>query len=82
MDAHGRRRFTDCEWQRSDGRVLVLEIDGAFHMEVESWEDDMKRQRALTTSDRIVIRCSTRELRDTPETVAGDLIRIGVPRGL
>jgi hypothetical protein len=28
----GRVRFTDCEWRLPDGRLLVLEVDGAFHM--------------------------------------------------
>ena len=28
-------RYTDCEWDLPDGRVLVLEIDGAFHLDVE-----------------------------------------------
>jgi hypothetical protein len=31
-DAGGRLRFTDCEWRLPDGRTLILEIDGGFHM--------------------------------------------------
>lgn len=27
-DGAGRKRFTDCEWQLADGRLLVLEVDG------------------------------------------------------
>lgn len=34
-DATGRVRFTDCEWLLPDGRILVLEVDGGFHKEVE-----------------------------------------------
>lgn len=79
-DTSGRLRFTDCEWRLADGRTLVLEIDGGFHMEVEHWEDDLARQRALTSRDRVVIRCTSRELRDEPEAVARDLGAIGVPR--
>lgn len=78
-DASGRLRFTDCEWRLADGRVLVLEVDGGFHMEVEHWEDDLARQRALTAPDRIVVRCTTRELRDQPDVVARDLRLLGVP---
>lgn len=78
-DAAGRLRFTDCEWRLRDGRTLVLEIDGAFHMEVEHWEDDIARQRALTTPTRIVVRCTSRELRDEPESVFRDLRLLGVP---
>lgn len=79
-DARGRIRFTDCEWLLPDGRTLVLEVDGAFHMEVEHWEDDLARQRALAAHDRVQIRCTARELRDTPGTIAHDLRLLGVPR--
>lgn len=80
LDADGRQRFTDCEWQLADGRTLVLEVDGSFHMEVEHWEDDLARQRALAATDRIIVRCTSRELRDEPERVARDLLNLGVPR--
>lgn len=77
--ADGRLRFTDCEWRLADGRVLVLEVDGGFHREVEHWEDDIARQRALTSPYRMVVRCTARELRDEPERVARDLRLLGVP---
>ncbi|GAB4012869.1 hypothetical protein GCM10028772_39480 [Nocardioides ultimimeridianus] len=79
-DSSGRIRFTDCEWSLADGRTLVLEVDGAFHMEVEQWEDDIARQRALTDPSRIIVRCTSRELRDDPGRVARDLLNLGVPR--
>lgn len=79
-DARGRLRRTDCEWQLSDGRTLVLEVDGGFHMDVEQWEDDLARQRALSATDRLAVRCTTRELRDDSSRVAEDLLRLGVPR--
>lgn len=78
-DASGRLRFTDCEWILPDGRILVLEVDGAFHMDVEHWEDDLVRQRALATPGRVSVRCTARELRDEPERVVTDLRRLGVP---
>ena len=78
-DADGRNRYTDCEWQLPDGRTLVLEVDGGFHMEAEHWEDDLARQRALAATDRIIVRCTARELRDEPERVARDLLALGVP---
>lgn len=79
-DSSGRVRYTDCEWRLADGRTLALEVDGSFHMEIEHWEDDIARQRGLTDPDRIVIRCTARELRDEPDRVAQDLRRLGVPR--
>ncbi|MGH3351019.1 MAG: hypothetical protein ACRDPS_10170 [Nocardioides sp.] len=79
-DGEGKLRFTDCEWRLPDGRLLVLEIDGGFHMEVEHWEDDLARQRALSAPDRVIIRCTTREIRDDPERLVRDLRRLGVQR--
>jgi len=77
-DASGRLRFTDCEWLLPNGTVLVLEVDGAFHMEVEHWEDDLARQRSLTRPERIIVRCTARELRDEPERVFRDLVNLGL----
>ena len=77
-DSSGRLRYTDCEWVLADGSVLVLEVDGGFHMEVEHWEDDLARQRSLTARTRQIVRCTTRELRDDPDRVARDLARLGV----
>jgi hypothetical protein len=79
-DAGGRLRFTDCEWRLPGGGVVVLEVDGAFHMEAQQWEDDLARQRALSGPGRTIVRCTSRELRDDDRRLAGDLIRLGVPR--
>jgi hypothetical protein len=77
-DASGRVRFTDCEWLLPDGTLLVLEVDGGFHMDVEHWEDDIARQRALSRPGRIVVRCTAREARDVPEVVVRDLVALGL----
>lgn len=79
-DRDGRRRWTDCEWDLPDGRVVVLEVDGAHHVEVMQYSDDMKRQRKLTTLQRIVVRCSAYEIRHDPASVMDDLLALGVPR--
>ena len=79
-DSSGRRRFTDCEWELADGTLLILEVDGGFHMEVEHWEDDLARQRRLTAPGRVIVRCTARELRDEPATVAADLVALGLQR--
>lgn len=78
----GRCRFTDCEWQVGPGVRVVLEVDGAFHMDVAHWEDDIARQRSLTERGLVVVRCTARELRDEPARVAHDLRRLGVPPAL
>jgi very-short-patch-repair endonuclease len=78
-DATGRVRYTDCEWTLPDGRVIVLEVDGSFHMDVEHWEDDLARQRRLSDPHRLVVRCTAREVRDEPDRLGSDLRRLGVP---
>ncbi|GGL36587.1 hypothetical protein H9L10_14780 [Phycicoccus endophyticus] len=80
VDRSGRVRFTDCEWELDDGRTLVLEVDGGFHLEVVHYEEDVRRHRSLTTPDRIVVRCTTQELRREPWVVTNDLRALGVPR--
>lgn len=79
-DRSGRYRFTDCEWDLPDGRVLVLEIDGAFHLDVENYTEDVRRHRGLTTDRRIIIRCTAQEARHDPLPLVGDLLALGVPR--
>jgi len=79
-DRSGRLRFTDCEWDLPDGRVLVLEIDGGFHANVENYTEDVQRHRGLTTDRRIVVRCTTYEVRHEPVGLMRDLIALGVPR--
>ena len=78
-DSTGALRFTDCEWDLPDGRTLVLEVDGAFHIEVRHYELDVRRQRRLTTPTRVVIRCTSQELRTEPWVLAADLRALGVP---
>ncbi len=80
LDRGGRRRWTDCEWDLSDGWLLVLEVDGSFHMEVEHWGADKKRTRRITTRSRSVIGCTAYELRHEPAEVVRDLLALGVPR--
>lgn len=78
-DKHGRNRYLDCEWVLPDGRIVVLEIDGSFHMRTEHWVRDMKRERGVVISGRTVLRCSSIEVRLEPDDIMADLIEIGVP---
>jgi hypothetical protein len=79
-DKSGRRRYLDCEWRLPDGRAVVLEVDGAQHMEIEQWWADMPRERGVVLSGRTVLRCSAAELRTAPRDVTDDLRAAGVPR--
>lgn len=82
LDRTGRRRYLDCEWDLPDGRVVVLEIDGSFHLETENWWRDMLRERQVVLSGRSVLRCSSIEIRLEPLAIVRDLRRAGVPQSL
>lgn len=79
LDKDGRRRFLDAEWRRRDGQRIVLEVDGSFHLQVENWWNDMRRERRVVLGSGIVLRCSTVELRLSPSDVIEDLREAGVP---
>lgn len=78
-DKEGRRRFLDATWKRADGQLVVLEIDGGFHREVDHWWKDMRRERSVVLDGQIVLRCSSIELRLHPADLVEDLRRAGVP---
>ena len=40
-DRHGRVRYLDACWVLPDGRVITVEVDGAIHLMVQSYWDDM-----------------------------------------
>lgn len=80
IDSHGRMRYLDAEWRLSDGRRVVLEVDGAHHLDVQSWEVDMRRERGLVIRGAHVLRATAIELRVEPALVVADLCAIGVPR--
>jgi hypothetical protein len=62
LDSRGRMRYLDAEWKLKDGRRVVLEIDGAHHLDVRSWQSDMRRSgasllEALKSSARQPLNC-------------------------
>jgi hypothetical protein len=79
-DASGRRRYLDCEWRLPDGSVVVLEVDGAHHMEARHWDADIKRDRHEVVRGRRVLRCTAYEARHEPDAIAEDRIAVGIPR--
>ncbi len=79
-DADGVNRYTDCEWDLPDGRVVVLEVDGGLHMHAARWAADMTRERGLVVAGRVVLRCTTYEIRRDPDRVVRDLRALGVDR--
>lgn len=79
-DSEGRLRYLDAEWKLKDGRRVVLEVDGAHHLEVTSWQGDMRRERRLVVGGARVLRATAIELRVEPTLVVADLREIGVPQ--
>lgn len=79
LDRAGKARWTDAEWELPDGTVLVLEVDGGFHLDIVQAGEDYKRSRRITTRARMVLRCTAYELTHEPEEVAADLVALGVP---
>nr|WP_239542806.1 DUF559 domain-containing protein [Micromonospora terminaliae] len=71
-DAAGRRRWLDAYWREWR---LHVEVDGAHHMDVRQWADDMRRQNDVwTTGDRI-LRFPAWLVRAHPDEVAATLRR-------
>ncbi len=78
-DRGGRVRYLDCEWDLDDGTTVVLEIDGSHHMEVVSWDADIRRQRKVVTRHRHLLRATAMEARLEQEDIVVDLVAMGVP---
>ena len=78
-DRYGRLRYLDAEWRLPGGGRLVLEVDGAHHLDVEHWEADIRRERGLVVSGARVLRATSIEVRLEPGQLAADLLALGVP---
>jgi hypothetical protein len=66
-DGQGRRRWLDACWERAR---LIVEIDGAAHIEVQQYWDDMDRGNDLTLDHYHVMRFPAWVIRYQPEYVA------------
>jgi hypothetical protein len=71
----GRRRYLDATWRRDDGRLVVVEVDGALHLDARRWWDDQTRQNELVLGDAIVLRFPSIVVRTQAEAVAAQLRR-------
>jgi hypothetical protein len=79
-DASGRRRYLDATWRRADGRLVVVEIDGALHLIVRRWWDDQLRQNEIVlTGDAILLRYPSIVLRTEERLVIDQLRRALFP---
>ncbi|MCW2496512.1 hypothetical protein [Jatrophihabitans sp.] len=71
----GRRRYLDATWRRADGRLVVVEVDGALHLSQRRWWDDQLRQNELALADALVLRFPSAVVRAEPRLVAAQLRR-------
>lgn len=74
-EASGRRRYLDATWKRSDGRLVVVEIDGALHLAPRRWWDDQLRQNELALADAMVLRYPSIVVRTEPALIVAQLRR-------
>jgi hypothetical protein len=74
-DSSGRRRYLDASWQRADGRLVVVEVDGAVHLSPRRWWDDQLRQNELTLGEAMVLRFPSVVVRTEPGLVLRQLRR-------
>jgi hypothetical protein len=71
----GRRRYLDASWRRRDGRLVVVEVDGALHLSAKRWWDDQLRQNEISLGDALVLRFPSVIVRTQPDLVAAQLRR-------
>ena len=71
-DQHGRQRWIDVLWD--DWKVMV-EIDGAQHMDALQYWDDMERGNGLQVDGYHVLRFPAWVVRRRPEYVAAEILR-------
>jgi hypothetical protein len=74
-DSTGRRRYLDATWRLRDGRLLVVEVDGALHLVPRRWWDDQLRQNDLTLEGMLVLRFPSAVVRHEEALVVRQLRR-------
>lgn len=80
QDASGRRRYLDATWRRADGRLVVVEIDGALHLIVRRWWDDQLRQNEIVLgADAILLRFPSIVVRTDERVVVAPVASSVVP---
>jgi very-short-patch-repair endonuclease len=73
-----RRRYLDLAWL---AYRLCLEIDGAFHIDVDTWIADMLRDAEISVDGLEVIRIPAALVRRDPRRFANLVRRLLVSRG-
>ena len=76
VERDGRRRYLDVEWRLADGRVVCVEVDGAYHLEARQWIADQLRQNRIVIGGTIVLRYPSIVVREQPELVGAELAEV------
>jgi hypothetical protein len=71
----GRRRYLDASWRRTDGKLIVVEVDGALHLAPRRWWDDQLRQNELALTDALVLRYPSVVIRSEEALIVAQLRR-------
>jgi hypothetical protein len=72
----GRVRYVDAEFDLPDATTLAVEIDGAVHLQPDSWWDDSDRQNEIVIGGRPVLRFPSLTLRLNKSRVIDQLTRM------
>jgi very-short-patch-repair endonuclease len=74
-DSQGRRRYLDVELRTRRGRRLAVEVDGAAHLIVGSYWQDMARANEIVLSGQSLLRFPTVALYLDEATVVDQIRR-------
>jgi hypothetical protein len=77
-DWDGKVRWLDVEFNLPDGIVLVVEVDGRGHLEIENWLDDADRENEVVIDGRPVLRFPSITVRLNGPRVIDQLRRMRV----
>jgi hypothetical protein len=70
LDEDGRNRYLDAHWPEAH---LLVEVDGAHHLDVASWTADMIRQNKIWIAGDRILRFPAALIRSAPATVAAQI---------
>lgn len=74
-DRYGRRRYVDAEWLLPGGRRVVVEVDGAVHLNWQVLAGDQLRQNEIVLTGDVVLRYPSVIVRCEPALVINQLRR-------
>jgi very-short-patch-repair endonuclease len=75
QEASGRRRYLDALLVGPDGREVGVEIDGAHHMQVAQWDQDLDRGNELAIGGTLTLHFTSLAVRLEPARVAHQIKR-------